>query len=205
MKKLCVICGKEFETIRRSLSCSERCRTIFREEYQCHVPIIKKRQCRNCNSSFETSGRNVFCCNACLVEFKKPKKIGRRCCFCQTVFYSSDSRTKYCGPMCVSAVLNRNQMIDKKKIKCKYCGIGFYSRASAMFCSRRCSRLSWARENPERIRLLVRNSVSKSISGLSDSYVISKLGIPSSICPPQVIALKRTQIEIKRYIRKLKK
>lgn len=100
----------------------------------------------------------------------------------------------YCSKKCADTATHRvrtgRPKSDALQIKvCVRCSREFYPhRSDQQYCSYRCYMEKYDR---------------RLVDELSDSYVAGTLQLPVAVCPDSIIKLKRTQLEIKRYLKQL--
>lgn len=102
MKKICITCGKEFETNKNAQkSCSEVCRKI-RSKYTDKRKIGKYKVdkiCPVCNKNFKGNKTQIACSIKCASEQRKTKLI-KKCLRCGKEFKVKRKGQKYCSREC---------------------------------------------------------------------------------------------------------
>lgn len=114
----------------------------------------------------------------------KRKKTEKKCDNCGNPFNTSNHFT-----LCKKCRYQKKG--DYKS--CRICGNPFFSSIKfRSCCSQVCSEFNLA-DIPRR-----------QIEGLSNSYVASILSIPTALCPPELIALRRVMIQTRRLVKQIK-
>lgn len=136
-KKICPICGKEFETTKTKVKyCSSVCvcesKSIKALQYVKRVQHAPK-ACEECGKEFIPKNiKSKYCCAECKKRYyaKQPKKgfTPKKCEYCGNEFIPNSSSAKYCCEKCRKAgakeALNKktsmhtqNYYSEKKKTK----------------------------------------------------------------------------------------
>lgn len=130
MKKICLVCNKEFETRNsRKKYCSDECRNSN--------SLTKIINCEHCGKEFKQKRKNQkFCSKSCCGASQK--RGNKTCEHCGKEFYPCNNRVKYCSHKC-SELASRK--IEAKE--CEYChNIFTPHHANQKFCSQDCVHLS---------------------------------------------------------------
>ncbi len=134
MKKICEVCGREFEGRPNKNVCSPQCRS--RRDY------LRNKQRKA----------------AAREQEKKPEKaepVQLVCARCGKTFTSGNGQRKYCGEECANAA-RREQRLEwgkthRRKKACKFCGKSFTpNKPNQKFCCRTCANSYHLYDKPSR-------------------------------------------------------
>lgn len=164
-QRSCVVCGKEFQGMRKTKVCSSICRGRLngnkpRDEIYATAKVRQTYTCKGCGIDFrpKRGDRLQYCTRGCSQKHAKSGKIRKKpllckvsfpsCLSCGLLFTSKGGMRKCCSPACskahqaVQMVLTCAQQKGAEPLACKECGAAFvpaYGDKRRLFCSERCS------------------------------------------------------------------
>ena len=110
MKKVCEICGREFEPNRRqqfcSVECAKKAKVVRNRKYKQAKRQERKLICLTCGEEFKpTASRQKYCSPECYrvaknLQAKQYPPKQRICVICGAKFETQNYETKTCSPEC---------------------------------------------------------------------------------------------------------
>lgn len=181
MTKTCIICGKGFDPKRK-----------------CGGGKVGVKTCSKSCSLRARRARIKKYLHDYHAKKHPPKMIG--CKICGKIF-AKKAFSLCCSLSCSKknrlAIQSKWQIRNHKKpvkhfLNCRFCGVGFLSTKGQSVCGDSSCRKKLASEQYEK---------EKNTDNYISKYI---LRVPTEICPPQLIAAKRAQIQLKRLVKQMK-
>ena len=167
IRRVCPVCGKEFEISGQKKYCSVECRKVaYAARYTAKSP--EKRVCPICGKEFEANGQKKYCCKKCARKADKDwRKVrgcdidplkSRVCPVCGKIFEQGRSNQKYCSPECYRKVDHARYTATLPKIRvCSVCGKEFEANTDQKYCSPECRRKAY--RNARKMRTQEKSSL----------------------------------------------
>jgi len=145
MKRVCQICGREFEAgTHHQLYCSRDCqkekmRRRVNAWYLAHRSKHIRRTCKHCGREFEMTWKlRSFCSAECKAAHKAEdgKRVTKTCAWCGKEFETSSKLKRYCSESCQNKKNHGARVVEKT---CVVCGKTFTTTNSRLVtCSDEC-------------------------------------------------------------------
>lgn len=115
IKCKCIVCGKEFEAIRKAKYCSPECNGAdYRKKQIGEERTVK---CLYCGKEFVTTHHaKIYCSDECCKKFHREKKVHtyhRKCELCGKEFVANNPNKKCCSMECAIKLMG----LKHRKIK----------------------------------------------------------------------------------------
>ena len=158
-KKICPICGKNFERQHNSQKyCSLKCAHIAKVQLSKNYPKSKhkrdtskvhKAQCHICGKIFETTrGNKIYCSDECYIQScrirsrqkskLKSEKRTHTCPVCGETFETTRGNKKFCSSECRVNYFLMKVKVRKHMAQCPVCGKSFETYGPRKYCSLDC-------------------------------------------------------------------
>ena len=204
MIKLCVICGKEFDGRNRRKTDSEECSAMLHKvRMRAWWRSDKGLACarvRRSKPEYKEWQRNYQTTETCMERrrayHQRPEIKARRYAYCKTTEFLTRRRARYLDP---KVKAKRKEYRKRPEVRV---------RTNALQRSPKYRELKnrWRADNPlnskQRQAYSAKRRADRQILG--DHYVRTALQLVKSICPPELIALKREQLKLRRLLKEIK-